>query len=330
MSSQEDGRTPSPVSITVRRLPGGMVAALGGVVSLATLAGCLGSWWWPLDLAANFRPQYAVLLVVLAPAALALRYRRTAVALALVALVNLALVWPYLSGVRLGPPDDAPRLAVVSFNVGISNPQRAEVMEYLRFEDPDVVFLFESSFEWEDAVRSSGLPLSLLVVVPDGQVAGITMLVRQERDPTRVGVPFPGREAAAVSLSLGEQRVEVLGLHPPSPTAGSRAAERDRLLAAAGDWAAGRPGPVVIVGDFNATPWSHAHRSLRERGGLTDTLRTAGLMPTWPSGFGPLMIPIDHALITPDLATAARRTGPSHGSAHRPLLVIVGAAAGSG
>jgi endonuclease/exonuclease/phosphatase (EEP) superfamily protein YafD len=46
------------------------------------------------------------------------------------------------------------------------------------------------------------------------------------------------------------------------------------------------------------------------------------LTGTYPSPLPwPLRIPIDHALVSPELAGAVRRTGPHLGSDHRPLLI---------
>jgi endonuclease/exonuclease/phosphatase (EEP) superfamily protein YafD len=299
------------------------VVAVAGAASLASVAGFAGAWWWPFDLAANFRPQYAAGLALLAAVLLALRAYRCAIAFGLMALLNLVLVWPYLFGVRPGIADDTPHLEIVSFNVGISNPARDDVMEWLRSEDPDIVFLYESSFEWENSARAADLSLSFVTLVPDGRLAGITVLARPSIDARLVAVPFDARDAVAVSVDLDGKRLTVLGLHPLSPTNAGRAGARDRLLADAGDWVAAQQTPTVVIGDLNATPWSHAHRSLCQRGGLSDSLRGSGLQPTWKTGLGPLMIPIDHALYTRDLLTGDRRTGPSYGSDHRPLVFEV-------
>ncbi len=311
------------VAAKLRRLSIAVVVAIAGAAAIASVAGFAGRWWWPLDLAANFRPQYGAGLALLAAALIALRAYRCGSAFMAVALLNLVLIWPYLFGVHPGIAADTPRLEIVSYNVGISNPERSEVMEWLRSEDPDVVFLYESSFEWEDSARVAGLPLSLVALVPGDRLAGITVLARASVDARVVAAPFDVREAVAVSVNLEGERVTVLGLHPPSPTTSSRAAERDRLLTEAGDWVAARGAPTVVVGDLNATPWSYAYRSLCRRGGLADSLRGAGLQPTWRAGLGPLMIPIDHALYTPDLVSGNRRTGPSYGSEHRSLVVEV-------
>ncbi len=317
------------VAQKLRRLSIVIVAAVAGVAAIASVAGFVGSCWWPLDLAANFRPQYAAGLALLGAVLLALRAYKCALVFGVVALVNLVLIWPYLFGVRPGIGDETPHLEIVSFNVGISNPARSEVMEWLRSEDPDVVFLYESSFEWEDSAQAAGLQLSLVTRVPGDRLAGITVLARPSLDARVVAVPFDVWEAAAVSVDLDGERLTVLGLHPLSPTSSSRAEARDRLLADAGDWVGAEGASVVVIGDLNATPWSHAHQSLRGRGGLSDSLRGSGLQPTWKTGLGPLMIPIDHALHTPDLVSGDRRTGPDCGSDHRPLLLEIAWAASS-
>jgi hypothetical protein len=77
---------------------------------------------------------------------------------------------------------------------------------------------------------------------------------------------------------------------------------------------------VVVVGDLNITPWSHAFRSL-ERAGLRNSQRGFGLQATWPAGYGPFMVPIDHALHSRDLTVTHREVGPAHGSSHRSVLV---------
>jgi len=300
---------------------GGMAAAAGGLAALLSLAAHFGSLWWVLDLVANFRPQLAALLLGCGVVAL-LGDRRVAAVILAVGLVDAAVVVPYL----VGGGDDITgegRIEVLTFNVGVSNPNRSDVAAFIAAEDPDVVFIFESSFEWEDTIRASDLPLQIVSVVPRGRIAGVTVLVRPSLIPGAIDVDLGG-EAAAVTVNLEDRRIDLLGIHPVSPTTGARSERRDAMLSAAGEWVRSRPGEVVVVGDMNATPWSHAFRDLRRRGGLVDTMRGAGLQPTWPDGWGVLSVPIDHVLHTTGLASTARRTGPAFGSAHRPVIVSIG------
>jgi endonuclease/exonuclease/phosphatase (EEP) superfamily protein YafD len=314
--------------LTVRRVWRAFALGVGwaGVV-IATLLvlSFLGSLFWVLDLAANFRPQASVVLVFLGIVAVAGRARVPGWTTLAVGLIGLVSLVPHLLDAPPPIADGSPTIRIMSFNVGISNPNRTAVAEFIAHEDPDVVFIFESSFEWEDTIRGAGLPLQIVLVVPRGRLAGVTVLARPELRPGRLDVELGG-EVAAVEVDLGDERVAVLGIHPVSPTSPSRASARDGLIARAADWVATRAGEVVVVGDLNATPWSHAYSTLRLRGGLVDTLRGKGLQPTWPQGWGALMIPIDHVLHTTGLGSADRRTGPAFGSAHRPVLVEIGVA----
>lgn len=297
----------------------------GVTLSAVSLAAFLGSQSWILDGVANFRPQAAVVLLVLGLVALAGPWRLAAWITLGSAVVGGLLVVPFFVGSDTPVADGSPTLEVMTFNVGVSNPNRAEVAAFIAAEDPDVAFIIESSFEWEDAVRASGTGLTLVTVVPSGRVAGISVLARPSLSPLALD-PGIGPQAAAVSVDLGDGRIEILGLHPPSPMSAARAASRDRLMALAGEWVASRSDEVVVVGDFNATPWSHAYRTLRGTGGLADTLRGSGLQPSWPAGWGPLMVTIDHVLHTAGLGSRDRRTGPAFESAHRPVMVTIGRA----
>lgn len=303
-----------------------MAAGIGWLgVALATLSilSFFGSLFWVLDLVASFRPQTSVVLVLLGLLALLGRAFRPGLGALAVGVLGLVSVVPHL--VDRPPPiaEGSPTIRVMSFNVGISNPNRTAVADFIGVEEPDVVFIFESSFEWENTISGAGLPLQIISVVPRGSLAGVTVLARPELNPGRIDAALDG-EVAAIEVDLGGERITLLGIHPLSPTTGARAAARDRLILGAADWVAQRPGEVVVVGDLNATPWSQVYSTLRLRGGLIDTLRGRGLQPSWPEGWGPLMIPIDHALHTRGLGSANRHTGPAFGSEHRPLIVEIG------
>jgi endonuclease/exonuclease/phosphatase (EEP) superfamily protein YafD len=224
-------------------------------VAVVSILGFFGSASWLFDLTANFRPQQAVLLLGFGMVAMVGRPRWSVLLLA-VGLVDAALVAPYLVGGG-GELTGVDRIEVMTFNVGISNPNRLAVAEFIAAEDPDVVFIFESSFEWEDAIRASDLPLQIVSVVPRGRIAGVTVLARPSLRPGAVDVTLGG-EAAAVTLDLGEGRVDVLGVHPPSPTTSARSERRDEMLTAAAEWVRGRPGEVIVVGRSEMSyPKSH-------------------------------------------------------------------------
>jgi endonuclease/exonuclease/phosphatase (EEP) superfamily protein YafD len=78
--------------------------------------------------------------------------------------------------------------------------------------------------------------------------------------------------------------------------------------------------PVIVAGDFNATPYSPIFRGLVEATGLKDSRIGFGWQPSWPTYFPPLWIPIDHVLVTPDIQVRKRTTGSYIGSDHYPVI----------
>ncbi len=136
-----------------------------------------------------------------------------------------------------------------------------------------------------------------------------------------------GFRSALATVPFAGGALEVLGTHPLSPTNGSRAARRDAQLEAVAAWSADRPGPLVVVGDLNTTPWSAVFRHLESAGNLVNSQRGFGLQASWPVGWAPLMIPLDHLLHTADLTTLRRQLGPALGSDHYALRVTLAPAA---
>ena len=99
-------------------------------------------------------------------------------------------------------------------------------------------------------------------------------------------------------------------------------AARDDQLNGAGLRVDDREIPMILVGDFNATPWTGAFRDLLDLG-LIDAQRGRGVAGSWPAGWGPFKIPIDHALHTPELTSTSFAFGASAGSDHRSLSVTL-------
>ena len=310
--------------MTDRRAAVGFVlAGLGWAAAACTVLGFAGSLWWTFDLVANWRPQLAASLAVLGVVYTLAYGRAVGLAFVAAALVNLAVVAPYyIAGTPAALPG-SPELKIVSFNVQASNADRVAVMDYLARTDADIVFLLESSFEWEDAVEAAGLRYEMVATVPADRSFGITYLARPDIDTTPVDLQLPHSQVLAATVAMGDRNVTVMAIHPMSPTSPGRSQGRDDLLSAAGRWLEGNPGLEIVVGDLNASPWSHAFRSLARRADLRNSLKGHGLQPSWPVGWGPLMIPIDHALLSRDLAAVGRATGPDLGSDHRPLEVTV-------
>jgi endonuclease/exonuclease/phosphatase (EEP) superfamily protein YafD len=80
-------------------------------------------------------------------------------------------------------------------------------------------------------------------------------------------------------------------------------------------------GAKLLVGDFNAAPWTRIVQTIAERAGLQALTGAGG---TWPSRLPPqLRLPIDNMLVGPGLSFVSRRVLPRLGSDHLPVLAEI-------
>lgn len=302
-----------------------LVAVPAVVLAVVTLAAFGGRWVWWLDVLANFRAQYVVALALLGLIVAMSKWRKTGYAILGVALVNLVVVLP----LYIGSPADArvggDSIRVMNFNLLSTNQQYSEVIDYIRAVDPDLVMLHEASRPWEVAIESSELDYEIIRPRSENLIFGTLVLVRGE-DVTAVSHGFAATAPRAVVLDYTphgwEVPLSVLGTHPLAPTDEERADLRDAQLAFAGEWAAEQNGAFMIVGDFNATPWSWPFRRLRDTADLRSSQKGFGLQPSFPSTSNLLLrVPIDHLLHSEAIEVTARQLGPALGSDHFPLVV---------
>jgi endonuclease/exonuclease/phosphatase (EEP) superfamily protein YafD len=114
------------------------------------------------------------------------------------------------------------------------------------------------------------------------------------------------------------------------PVKPDRFAHRNQHLQAIGNYLKNNRDSIVLVGDFNLTPWSPYYRQLISDTGLHNTRLGFGILPTWirpathvnyPSWLIPLVnIPIDHIFVTKDLKVVRTYTGDNGNSDHAPII----------
>ena len=185
-----------------------------------------------------------------------------------------------------------------------------------------MVFIHEATPGWEDratlaglgyevtSARNTGVRFGTLVLAPFG--SGVEGFGFAEGEP----------RAVEVTVDVGGETVSMLGVHPLSPTSERRAKLRDLQLDFAAAWASDIEGRALVVGDFNATPWSQPFRRLESSSGFTNSLDGFGVQASFPAGVNPIFrVTIDHLLYSEGFEVVDRRLGPSFGSDHYPLLV---------
>jgi endonuclease/exonuclease/phosphatase (EEP) superfamily protein YafD len=294
-----------------------LLAVPAVALTLVTLAAFFGRWSWLLDVLANFRPQYVVVLGAMAAILFLGRWRKTAGIALAGALVNAVVVVPLFWGGGTTVPPEEP-LTVLSFNLRASNDRFGDVVEYIRSVDADVVFLHEVSRPWEVAIESAGLGYQVTKSRSEELIFGTLVLSQSGDEVTSFGFTLEGARAVEVI----HDGVAMLGIHTLAPTTEERSGLRNAQLEFAGEWASEQERAHLVTGDFNSTPWTYGFRRLQSTTGLRNSQRGFGIEASFPTvSFFAFRVPIDHLLHSEELVVTDRRLGPALGSDHFPLIV---------
>lgn len=159
-----------------------------------------------------------------------------------------------------------------------------------------------------------------IAVLAKGDVGGSIVALRVDPPQARAGGSTEPRGVLVSTVTLKNgATIRVLNTHlDASREDHYRLQEVDRLLATV----AGLPReqPLIVGGDFNATPDSEAYARLL-RGGLRDAWQGCGAGDglTYPAA-APIKR-IDYLFLGPGVECAAAEILPFDGSDHRPVLV---------
>jgi endonuclease/exonuclease/phosphatase (EEP) superfamily protein YafD len=298
------------------------VAQIGAVlVLLFTIVSLFARFHWRCEQLCHFPLQYGWLLSVAAAVFFIHRDRRFAMASVVGAAANFLFVVPiYLPSQQ--PLGSGPAWKLISYNVLASNERFADVAVWLRQEQADVVILLEVDERRRAAVEDLGDMYPHQHVIVRNDNFGLALLSRvpwKEVDTIELG---PARLPSIVArFDAGGIQGTVIGTHPLPPATARSAMFRNKQLQALADFARQAERPVVLAGDLNVTSYSPQFRELSLRSALRDSRQGHGIHASWSPGVGFLAIPIDHCLVSREVAVVSRHVGPYLGSDHRPVVV---------
>ncbi|MEZ4510841.1 MAG: endonuclease/exonuclease/phosphatase family protein [Chloroflexota bacterium] len=313
------------------------LTAVSLTLSLATLSGfvpllaptsrLLRRLNWAAELTSHWRPHYLLLLLLLTLLfAWRKRYGRAGLT-AVFATINLVLVAPFYfpAATSVVHAANIPTYRAVMLNVYTDSKHYGEVLDFLQTADPDVIVLTEVLQGWSKALE----PLLATYPYTNYEAArnfGGTVIY--SRFPLAAGSSFAaisangnGRPTALVQLDMAGQPVTIIGTHPRSPQSVGRMEERNAQMVELGSMVAQQSGSVLLLGDLNTSPWSPIFKQFLAVSGLKNGRLGFGLQATWPSFVGSLGIPIDHALVSPNIHITQFQRGPNVGSDHYPIIV---------
>lgn len=272
---------------------------------------------WPFELFEHFRVQFVVFGALAIAGTLALRQRGffdAALIATLVHVCSLLPAAPEASGLVRGAP-----VRVLVLNVLTKSTTHDAVRQLIVDTRPDIIGLVEVNQRWLDALAPALTDYPGRIEAPREDNFGLALFAR---GPLTGGVEhFESiRPSIVADLVLGTRSLSLIVIHPLPPVSAHAAAALDTELEAVAARARTQR-DTLVMGDFNATPWSRRFRRLLADSGLCDSRDGFGLQPTFPASPWLARIPIDHLLHSCTIDVSARRVEREVGSDHLPVVV---------
>jgi len=272
------------------------------------------------DLLSHLVPHYLTIQVICLIVFFILRYFKTSCLAALFIVYNVILLAPLFLPASTGSMEGGEKLKLLVFNINLRNDAVEDVVEYVKRMDPDVFCLLETDLSWESIYNNNfkniygfkkselrtdcfGVLFCSRLPVKD---ANIIYLSESKVPSTSAKVILKGRE------------IQITVVHPLPPGKQWTFEDRNMFLQNVGELMKANGGLQILTGDLNTTPWNWSFRKLLKTSGLKDSGRGLGFQPTWLAGSTFLKMPIDHCLISPEIAVIKREIGPVLGSDHYP------------
>jgi len=289
----------------------------------AVAAACVAAWLaplgWPFELFVHFRVQTGVAAGLLAAVLL---LRRRPVPAALGAALAAIQLWPAALPAHVFPGAcTGDQITVVTVNLSYRNPDPQLLIDWLTSNSVDLVLLQELTPAWVAALeRLPGYPHRRLLVRTDPY--GVGVLSRWPTDGlVALDLAADGLPSLVGPLQVGRKRLMLGVVHTHWPLLPGLMSRRDKAVSRVAQEVRRHPGPWIVGGDFNLTPYSPVFRRLLEESGLQETRSGGTWAPSWRADLWPLAIRIDHVLVTRELCAEPSEVGPEIGSDHRPVRV---------
>jgi endonuclease/exonuclease/phosphatase (EEP) superfamily protein YafD len=259
------------------------------LLALAALWATAGQRTWWLELANAFALLLFAPLLLLLPAALLIRSRWMAAAVAAALALFVALFGAHFIPPAAPPPAGTP-LRVMTFNHLFTNERVDEVVAAIRAQQADIVALQELSESVANALRaelSQEYPYQVLV---PGNQSGLGLISRYPFQSSGEPASVRGQR---VTIQLAGQMVTLFNIHLPAPYIKTRKIRQLGLPVITG-YDSSTPtrhvgrlvkevdqvsGPLIVMGDFNTGDREPRYAQLAER--MHDAFRETN----WGFGF---------------------------------------------
>ena len=300
--------------------------AFGRVCVLALASLIVGlifeRWWWVADAFAQLRFHNTMVLLILGIGFAVMKRKKWLISAAAGVVLGLAFTIPPLFWVapaaRSATPENT--IKVLSHNLEYTNNNYEAELREIEAAKADVVVLMEVTYEWKKHLeRLEDIYEQHLIEAESGQF-GIAMFSNLPDTEMQLE-DFSGYDMQSIvaHMKLGDQKITVVGTHPPPAVGGGLFEMRKWYLESVARNLAVETDPLIVTGDLNITSSGADYRKLLKN----LQLRSASVpfRSTWsPFGIPGISARLDHMLVSEEWSTVSNKIGPSVGSDHRMLI----------
>jgi endonuclease/exonuclease/phosphatase (EEP) superfamily protein YafD len=305
-----------------RKPTGGLECQLGFLLGLFCLAASrLGQLWIAFDVFSQFTAQFAVMTLAFLVGMFMPRAKLLTAFLIMVLGVLAIGVWPHVASREpriVGQAAPGERvLKVASFNALWINRDADAVRREVERLDADIITLVEMGPALRPVLEQVKSQYPFQFHCNDIDYCNIAVLSRFPFQDTEARGQNKGASFIRVQLGPEAGGLTVFGVHTIRfPHAREQLKEVQEVAA----MVERAPGPRLVMGDFNATPYSRTLAVLQD----SANLRRLTDLPTWPSQLGLPQIAIDHIFVSPGIRLIeTEQIGEPAGSDHYPVMLKI-------
>jgi endonuclease/exonuclease/phosphatase (EEP) superfamily protein YafD len=292
-----------------------------GLVGLA--AGRLGVLWIDFDVFAQFTLQFGIIALA-GLIGFVMRRGRTLTTLVLIILGYFGIgLWPHIASYNVvsepsGLTEKGRVLKILSFNSSLQNLDGEAVAKEVERHAPDIVVLIESGSEKRQVFERLRTSFPYQVNCLEIAYCDMAVLAKFPIAEHEGHVLWRGPPTIRAIFGPELNGLSVFGVHSTRfPHQRSQLIQMVELA----KYVDRSPGEHIVMGDFNATPYSRQLQTFQRNSGLNRLT----YLPTWSSKLVQLpQIDIDHIFVSASLEPLGRAfIGGSAGSDHYPVIATI-------
>ncbi len=293
------------------------VAEITAVLSFTGTILAFGEkYYWILGLFSNLRVQYFILLLI-SLIIFSIAKRKIYISIAVLGLIINA-IYIYPASINEEKQEYEEQITVATFNVYTGNKREKEVIDYVLKNNIDIILFLEINNRWNESLKAIKETFPYAVTRPREDNFGIVLYSKYpiiKEDIINLTDTLQGVPTIYAKVKLNNGDINVIGTHPLPPISKEYEYLRNEQLTKLAEFLKDKQKSSILMGDFNATPWSYYMLKFLDESNYQDS--NPGIFRATWNKYHPLFaIPLDYIMTSKDIRIISHFIGNNIGSDH--------------